>query len=422
MKPLLLLTLLISFASRSYSQTLPPLQPEQDACNALQLCGTFYTPYSYSGFGFVQELSQVGPNAGCFTEGNSVWFKLVVATAGNIVFAITPVNATDDYDFIVHKIGPNDTCSNLTTANRIRCNGNNNLAGSNPGGIIGLNMASTLTYVAAGTFGSSYLQFIAAVPGDVYLIMVDNFSASAAGFTIDFTGSTATFQGTGNPVYDSLVFDDPCNNSEGFRVQMNKPIRCSSIATDGSDFQIFPALATVNSAAGFNCSGANGYTQDIDITFSSPLPPGNYKLTPKTGTDGNTLLDLCLEAQLTTDTIEFQVIAPLIVNAGPDQVTCIGGSVQLDAQITGGGMTHTYTWTPASGLNSATVSNPVATPTGNTTYTVTVIPDGKPACAAQDDVEITILQGFDLANSDTVICKGASVNLTALGSTAYTYT
>jgi len=415
-----LLSLMLVFATGSKAQTLPPFQPEQDACNALQICNTFYTPYSYSGYGTVLELTQFGANAGCYTESNSVWFKLVVATAGNIVFSITPVDPTDDYDFEVHDI-TNDTCTNLTTANRIRCNGNNNFTGSNPGGIVGLNYTSTLTYVAAGTFGSSFLQYISAAPGDVYLIMVDNFSGSASGFTLDLTGTTATFVGTGAPVYDSLIFSNPCDNSTGFRVRMNKQILCSSISPNGSDFQIVPPLATVVTATGINCSGTNGYTEEIDFTFSNPLPPGNYILTPQTGADGNTLVDLCLTAQQHSDSIPFQVIAPLTVNAGPDQATCIGGSVQLNATITGGGVNNTFLWTPATALSNPGIPDPVATPTGNISYTVTVTPDGKPACAASDVVDLTILQGFDIVNNDTTICEGASVNLYLSGSPQYNF-
>jgi hypothetical protein len=44
----------------AFSQKLlPPNQPEQNACNALLLCGgKFYTPYSYQGTGLGVDLQE----------------------------------------------------------------------------------------------------------------------------------------------------------------------------------------------------------------------------------------------------------------------------------------------------------------------------------------------------------------------------
>ena len=67
----------------------------------------------------------------------------------------------------------------------------------------------------------------------------------------------------------------------------------------------------------------------------------------------------------TTRTVEiFEEIDPQL---GADKEICQGGGTQL--QAAGG---NNYVWTPATGLNSATVSNPIASPTETTTYTVQV--------------------------------------------------
>src|SRR5258708_35992700 len=80
---------------------LPPNQPEQDACNALQLCGSpFFTPYSYTGTGKKLDLNSTPcspqPGGG---ETNSIWLQIRVATAGDMVFKIKPVNPGNDYNF-----------------------------------------------------------------------------------------------------------------------------------------------------------------------------------------------------------------------------------------------------------------------------------------------------------------------------------
>jgi hypothetical protein len=282
--------------TRLQAQTLPPLQSEQDACDALLLCGrSFYTPYSYTGFGKKQEQTQAGPQAACFSESNAVWFKLQVATSGKISFLITPVNTTNDYDFSIFNI-TGKSCDSINANTRVRCSGTD--INHSPGGLTGLNDTGTLTVTGPGT-GVPFIASINAVAGETYLLMVDNFNTSnVAGFTIDCSSSTATFVGDGNPTYESYKKTD-CDNGRGIIVKMNKRILCSSLTATGSDFRIDPPLATVTSAAGTNCSGLNGYTEEITLGFSNALPPGNYTLKPRTGMDGNTLLDLCETPQLT---------------------------------------------------------------------------------------------------------------------------
>lgn len=81
-----------------------------------------------------------------------------------------------------------------------------------------------------------------------------------------------------------------------------------------------------------------------------------------------------------------------------------------------------YNWTPATGLSSATVSNPDAILTATETYTVTVTDER--GCTATDEVEIAVNQPTVTASSDAAgntICDGESVTLTASGD-AVSYT
>jgi gliding motility-associated-like protein len=308
----LFLLILLCLRVPAFAQLLPINQPEQDACHALQLCGnSFSTPYSYQGNGLVPDL----PNTPCGTvgapcgENNVVWLKLVVNTAGTIVFAITPVDAQDDYDFAVLNI-TNTTCANLAMSNVVRCNFNNNLPVSN-NGILGLNTTSTLTSVQGGTTGSPYLQQITAAAGDVYLIMINNFGSGGApssGFTISFTGSTATFVDNSPPHFASLSSATTCTYKNTVTVHMNTPIACNSITATGSDFNLTPG-GTISSASGVNCTGLNGYTQDVILTFAPSLPPAAYTLHAHTGTDNNTLLNLCGTAIPLTESLTFNVTA-----------------------------------------------------------------------------------------------------------------
>lgn len=302
---LFILLLCMQFAVKLHAQLLPPLQPEQDACNALLLCGnSFTTPYSYVGEGNIPDLTNTPCSGG---EGNVMWIRLNINTSGTIVFTISPLNLTDDYDFAVLDI-TNTTCNNLSVANVIRCNFNNNWPGSNVNGVIGLNTTSTALYTTAGATGGSFLQQINANAGDVYLVMVNNFGdpfvgGPSSGFTIDFTGSTATFYDNGNPTLGAVI--PSCNNSQQITVQMSENIKCNSIALDGTDFSL--SSGSIASASGINCSSLGGYTDKIVLNFASPLAPGTYTLNAQTGTDGNTLLDLCDNPVLLPNAIQFTI-------------------------------------------------------------------------------------------------------------------
>lgn len=297
------------FAINEYSQAqlLPPNQPEQNSCDALVLCGnTFTSPYAYQGRGTTYDLNNTPCSGG---EDNVMWLRLNVNTAGTIVFDLTPIIPTDDYDFAVIDM-TGKACNSLTSNDVIRCNFNNNSPGSNVNGTIGLNTSSTINTVAGGTFGSSYVAAINAQPGDVYLIMINNFGyytgvgGPTSGFTIDFTGSTATFNQPPAPKFASLV--PACDQSNSVIIKLDQMIQCSSIATDGSDFQINNG-GSIASAEGLNCTGAVGYTDQIRINFASQLPNGNYTITAKNGTDNNTLLNLCNVGVAIGENISFRV-------------------------------------------------------------------------------------------------------------------
>jgi gliding motility-associated-like protein len=77
------------------------------------------------------------------------------------------------------------------------------------------------------------------------------------------------------------------------------------------------------------------------------------------------------------------------INAGPDKVVLEGGSVVLTPAVNAG-VQVTYLWSPATGLNNPTLSNPAASPPDDITYTVTVTSDK--GCKASDNVFVKVLK------------------------------
>jgi gliding motility-associated-like protein len=333
----------------SAQRVLPPNQPEQDACHALSLCGgKFFTPYSYSGTGRNIDLASTPCGSG---EDNSMWLKVVIATPGNMVFRIIPADTLDDYDFAVLDAS-SANCSSLTLSEVVRCNFNNNWPGSNPMGIVGLSNSGTLPYVPDGDTGNSFCQAIQAVAGQTYLIMINNFGHDSTpgpskGFTIDFSGSTATFAADSFPAFESIV--KQCSDSSVI-LQLTKPIACSSIATDGSEFRVTPAVP-VAAASGANCVSNNGYTSQVNISLGTHLPPGGYVIHAQTGTGGMVLQDLCGTPMKLPDSIAFTVF-PSVTGKflPPDTTKCSYSTIPVIPTR----VFATYAW--SNGQNSSTIA------------------------------------------------------------------
>jgi gliding motility-associated-like protein len=122
-----------------------------------------------------------------------------------------------------------------------------------------------------------------------------------------------------------------------------------------------------------------------------------------------------LDPQNTTFSILVHVLASPTVNAGPDTSFCTT-PVQLNA--TGSAGVISYSWTPATGLDNPTISNPFASPASNTNYIVTV---SNGTCTAQDTV--SVIGGVTNANvsANATICQGSNTQLTAGGGSTYSW-
>lgn len=118
---------------------------------------------------------------------------------------------------------------------------------------------------------------------------------------------------------------------------------------------------------------------------------------------------------LTQDEIDSLSFNGSGTRVSPDISICQGRSVQLNA--TGAA---SYSWSPATGLSSATVANPVATPSSTTRYYVT----GTTAsgCVSSDNVLVTVNPNPVVTiTNDTLVCENIPVQLTATGGTNYSW-
>lgn len=91
------------------------------------------------------------------------------------------------------------------------------------------------------------------------------------------------------------------------KLLFSKPISCASVAGNGSDFTISgPYAVSILSASG-SCD-IGGLTQEVIVSLSAPLQQkGNFVLTLKKGSDGNTLLDECVQETPAGSSLSFSV-------------------------------------------------------------------------------------------------------------------
>lgn len=106
------------------------------------------------------------------------------------------------------------------------------------------------------------------------------------------------------------------------------------------------------------------------------------------------------------DSVVISIDTP-VVRANKDTTICENGKVQLQASGAA-----SYSWTPAAGLSSTTISNPIASPAVNTNYIVT----GQTinGCTAKDTVAIAFhLVPTVITNHDLVVCPNTPIQLAA---------
>lgn len=98
--------------------------------------------------------------------------------------------------------------------------------------------------------------------------------------------------------------------------------------------------------------------------------------------------------------------------------TCLGGTINLSANGTGGTGAITYTWMPGS-VSTNTYS---ATPTTNSTYTLTASDaNGCLGVPVITNVTVNPLPTVTAVTNNTLLCSGQTATLTASGAATYTW-
>lgn len=282
--------------------------------------------------------------------------------------------------------------------------------------------SSTITYTVTGTLAGCTAT-------DVVIVNVLPGTVINAGSDVEICqGTSTTLQASGGTTYSwsptSTLSDGTISNPVATPASTTTytvtGTNGSCVGTDDVIVTVNPipvitagpnSIVCIGNGAGLTANGGATYTWSPATGLSDPTVANPYASPSSTTTYTVTgTLNGC------SDTAQAVVyVNPLpVINAGNDTTICSGGSANLNA--TGG---TTYTWSPATGLSSTSVSNPVATPAVTTTYTVTGTLAG---CTSTDQVIVNITPPvIPDAGNDTIICYGTSAQLNATGASTYTW-
>ncbi|MBM3410246.1 MAG: hypothetical protein FJY18_01260, partial [Bacteroidetes bacterium] len=157
------------------------------------------------------------------------------------------------------------------------------------------------------------------------------------------------------------------------------------------------ALLEASGAVSYVWSPSTGLS---NVNIANPTAtPAVTTLYTVTGTDANGC----------TNTATVRVFVPR-VNAGANRIICAGSSTTLSTTYTGNSTGLLYQWTPATGLSSAFVASPVASPTQSTLYTVTVT--DQTGCAVSSTVTVIVNPSPTVdAGLNVAIAPGQSIQL-----------
>jgi len=193
-----------------------------------------------------------------------------------------------------------------------------------------------------------------------------------------------------------------CQNTATVTITVN-PLPTVTSGTDTSICTGSSVVLQANGASSYQWTPTNGLSNpNISNPIASPLTSTTYTVT---GTDANGCQN--------TATVNVTVDPLPVVTAGADASICIGSSTNLNAS---GAIS--YQWSPSGSLSASNISNPVASPSISTNYTVS----GTDAngCTNTDEVNITVnpLPTIVLT-PDTAICIGDQGSLQASGGSIF---
>lgn len=190
--------------------------------------------------------------------------------------------------------------------------------------------------------------------------------------------------------------------------------------------------------AGDNLALCAGEAGQLRARVSGGKKPYAIEWSPRTGLSSAVTLDPAVRPEQTgwyvltvrdgngctvRDSVLLTVHPQPTVTPAADVSVCSGIAARIGAEASGGTPPYRYRWNPAAGLDDATAATPMAAPSRNTTYTVTVTDAN--GCTASATVRVALQPRPEPRYTDRYqTCAGAATELAGSirgGSPPFTY-
>ena len=298
--------LLIFINTAVFAQSCPLSSLGQNPSTAFPVCGT--TNFIQNSVPLCGSTPIIVP--GCndgalYSDRNPYWYKFTCYASGTLAFLVKPNNQGDDYDWQLYDVtnrDVNQVFQNPTWVVAANWAGTYGNTGASSAGISGIQCASI-----PSDNRNSFAQMPTLIIGHQYLLLISHYTDTQSGYTLSFGGGTAVIT---DPLLPKLLTGSAFCDARQIKIKLNKKIKCSSLAANGSDFSINSPGIQVISAVAPAC-GSSFDMDSVILTLNNPLPPGTFTVSVKFGTDNNTLLDNCDRGVPVGDQVSFTVL-PLI--------------------------------------------------------------------------------------------------------------
>ncbi|MFN8239077.1 MAG: T9SS type A sorting domain-containing protein [Chitinophagales bacterium] len=263
------------------------------------------------------------------------------------------------------------------------------------------NGSPTATWYNQSLFSYPYYDYIVDfdidASGNPYIAYFDTIYNSTSTSTYRFAKINGS---TGDTIF-TRIHNPTTSRDRPFKLSVGKQSTPVIYITGNS----FVSGKTQNYTVGYNSNNGNAlWTLNQSCSGS-----GNRSITEmKLDNYNNIYMVGTSNCSSTDDALAVKYCASLpVADAGADKPVCLGNSVQIGSASL---PNYIYSWAPATGLNNANISNPLASPTTNTTYILTVTsPSG---CSSKDTVNLTVVPApVANAGADQSICSGSGVQI-----------
>jgi len=373
-------------------------------------------------------VTRCGGDGVVYRDFNPYYYQFTCYQPGKLCFTITPQVLSDDYDWQLFDITGKNPMLIYTDPSLI-------VAGNWSGvyGVTGASLTAPNSNECASSPYSSISTFSKVpdlIQGHVYLLMVSHYTpGDQSGYNLNLSapGGTAVIT---DPLMPAMQKASVICSNQQIGLKINKPIQCSSIASNGSDFVVAgPTPITIISAAGNKCSG-EFETDSITLQFTGNLVAGEYTISTKNGTDGNGIIDFCFNAvnPATAFAIQFTPVAQIL----PLSTTSCSGTEFSFTPVTGSGSSVPpdtyYTWSAPSGINftgGQAQPSPSTAISGNLsvsgsiaqTATYLVTPSGGGCTGKPFSLTVRILPTSIISSVSLSICSGNAFSFSPVNGT-----